>query len=246
MLRDIIYREFLANMVTARFSLGFIICIALVGANTYVLTRSYKDGLQSYQQAVQAHTDEIRNINVYGRTCRWPDAIARHRLFDMWVNQYQHEVDDFVEKHDLDKSFNGSSSSSSTIWRTQTGKYDGPPEKLQLYHDYLRFSGELRITYADKQGQMWQEYLSQNPIRQAKLALNIARISPAAAYTNAAAILAETDLDSHLRFLDQASQYRHELIQFLRNEDAFASETWYNPDAEKKVVTEAIPRFREQ
>ena len=115
-----------------------------------------------------------------------------------------------------------------------------------MYHDYLKFSEELRITYADKQGQMWQEYLSQNPIRLAKLALNIARISPAASYTNATAILAETDLESHLRFLQQARQYRHELIQFLRNEKAFGSETWYNPDAEKKVLTEAIPLFREQ
>ena len=93
---------------------------------------------------------------------------------------------------------------------------------------------------------MWQEYLTQNPIRQAKLAQKVSLISPAAVYAQATAILAETDLPSHLRFLDQVKRYRSELIQYLRDQNAFASEAWYNPEAGEKINKDGIPLFRER
>jgi ABC-type transport system involved in multi-copper enzyme maturation permease subunit len=110
----------------------------------------------------------------------------------------------------------------------------------------MKFREELRIDYADKQGRMWQEYLTQNPIRQAKLARNVARISPAAAYACATEILAETDLDSHFRFLRQAREYRNELTQYLRDQNAFGSEAWYDREAGKRINTEGIPLFSDR
>jgi len=465
MLKNIIYREFLTNIITFRFFLGLLICVGLVGANTYVLMRGYEDRLQSYQSAVRACTDEIHNIRVYSelalrhrpkankkprlmsilnegmegrlgnlvmlshnsvpvkaiqhgsnnpylvvfprtdlmlvfqivisllaflfaydaiagerengtlsltlsnaiprgvlligkylggmlslvvplmlsllvglqvilyssyamisasdwariglfclvsliyvsafftlgllfssltrRTATalmlvmffwvvfvlvWPNTVtfavsklvpiesdidlsaenfivlyqrggdlSQHRLYDLWVNQFQREVDKFLKKHNLTVAFRGFKT---YVWSGDGGelieKFPGPPEKLPLFHEYLKFNEELSIRYADKEGQMWQEYLTQNPVRRAKLAQNIARISPAAAYAQATAILAETDLSSHLRFLDQAKQYRRELIQYLRDQNAFASEAWYNPEAGEKINKEGIPLFRER
>ncbi len=465
MLKNIIYREFLTNIITFRFFLGLLICVGLVGVNAYVLMRSYEDRLQSYQLAVQANTNEVRNIQVYSELSHrhrpkadkkprlmsilnegvetrlgnlvmlshssvpvrvlqygsnnpylvvfkridltlvfqivisllaflfaydaiagerengtlsltlsnavprgvlllgkylggmlslvvllmlsllvglqiilfspyammsasdwariglfcfvsliyvsafftlgllfssltrrsatalmlvmffwvvfvlvWPNAVtfavsklvpiesdadlsaesfivlyqkggdlSGHRLYDLWVNQFQGEVDKFLRKHKLTVSFRGFNTN---VWGGDggelIGKFPGPPRKLPLFHEYLKFNEELSIRYADKEGQMWQEYLTQNPIRQAKLARNIARISPASAYAQATAILAETDLDSHLRFLDQAKQYRGELIQYLRDQNAFASEEWYNPEAGKKINKDGIPLFRER
>ncbi|MFQ6042109.1 MAG: ABC transporter permease subunit, partial [Candidatus Poribacteria bacterium] len=170
---------------------------------------------------------------------------SQHRVYDLWLNQFQREVRRLEEKYNVTGWSVGSSSIYYNKSETLHGKF-GPPEKLPLFHEYLKFKEELRIRYADKEGQMWQEYLTQNPIRQAKLAQDVARISPAAAYTHATAILAETDLDSHLRFLDQAKQYRSELIQYLRDQNAFASEAWYNPEAVKKINTKGIPLFRER
>jgi ABC-type transport system involved in multi-copper enzyme maturation permease subunit len=464
MLKNIIYREFLTNIITFRFFLGLLICVGLVGANTYVLMRSYEDRLQSYQLAVQEHTDEIRNIQVYSELSQrhrpkadkkpkltsilnegvetrlgnsvelshnlppamakqhgsdnpylvgfpsidltlvfqivisllaflfaydsiagerergtlqltlsnaiprgvllvgkylggmlslvvplmlsllvgmqvifaspyamisasdwariglfclvsliyvsafftlgllfssltrrsatalmlvmffwvifvliWPTASTfaasklvpiksdtdltlegfmtlvatkgdrwSHRVYNLWQKQYRREIEDFVRKRNVTTSFKGSQSSDYDFKETLVGNFAGPPEKLSLFHEYLKFKEELCIRYADKEEQMWQEYLTQNPIRQAKLAQKVFLISPAGAYAQSTAILAGTDLSSHLRFLDQAKRYRRELIQYLRDQNAFASQTWYNPEAGRKVDKESIPIFREQ
>jgi len=174
------------------------------------------------------------------------DDKSQHRVYDLWRNQFEREVDNFAKKHNITVSFGGSTYQLSLGDETLIGNFKGPTEELPLFHEYLKFKEELRIRYADTVGQMWQEYLTQNPIRQAKLAQNIARISPASAYNHATAILAETDLDSHLRFLDQAKRYRYELIQYLRDQNAFASEAWYNPKAGEKINKEGIPLFRER
>jgi len=465
MLKTIVSREFLSNMITFRFLLGLIICVGLVGANAYVLTLSYEDRLRSYQTAVQAHTDEIRNIEVYSelsiryrpkadkkprlmsilnegtegllgnsvevsynhvpvkaeeygsdnpylvvfrridltlvfqivisllallfaydtiagarengtlpltlsnsvprgvlllgkylggmlslvlpltvsllvgllivlfspyvemnaslwlriglfylvsliyvsvfftlgmlfssrarRTATalmlamffwvvlvlvWPNASAfavsklmpiesdadltiegyfailarkdmegasHHRFADLWGNQYGTEVRNFAKRRDVVRSFRGMMMSSFD-GETLIGEFRGPPEKLPLYNEYLGFKEKLRIDYAEKVGQMWREYLDENPIRQAKLARNIARISPAAAYGSATEILAGTDLDSHFRFLQQAREYRKELIQYLYDQNAFGSEAWYSREAGKKINTEGIPIFTER
>jgi hypothetical protein len=169
-----------------------------------------------------------------------------HRVYNLWQKQYRREIEDFVRKRNVTTSFKGSQSSDYDFKETLVGNFAGPPEKLSLFHEYLKFKEELCIRYADKEEQMWQEYLTQNPIRQAKLAQKVFLISPAGAYAQATAILAETDLSSHLRFLGQAKRYRRELIQYLRDQNAFASEAWYNPEAGKKVDKESIPIFRER
>lgn len=171
--------------------------------------------------------------------------ISQNWLGDLWFNQFNHEIDKFLKQHDILLSFNGSYSN----WlegESFSGKYTGPSEKLLLFHEYFKFRNELRIQYGDKTGKMRWEYLNKYPIRQAKLARNIGRISPAVAYADATAILAETDLDTHLRFLDQAKQYRNELIQYLRDQNAFASDAWYDPDAGKKIDKDGIPLFHER
>jgi ABC-type transport system involved in multi-copper enzyme maturation permease subunit len=174
----------------------------------------------------------------------WQKAASHHRLVDLWMNQYQQEVSDFRRKRNVDTSFGGMMTRDPT-GETLIGKFQGPPEKLPLYQEFMKFKEELRIDYADKAGRIWREYLTKNPIRQAKLARNIARISPAIAYTSATEILAATDLDSHLRFLQQAGEYRNELIQYLHDQNAFGSEAWYDREAGKKINTEGIPIFRE-
>ena len=116
---------------------------------------------------------------------------------------------------------------------------------LAYYLGTTDFKEELRIDYADKAGKIWQEYLEQNPIRQAKLSQNVSLASPACMFTRATEIIAGTDLESHFRFLEQARRYRQELIQHLRDQKAFGSATWYERKAGEKIVMEAIPVFKE-
>ena len=169
---------------------------------------------------------------------------SQHRLHELWEN-FERELEDFKKKRDFKLSFNGFTGSWTLICHQYIGSFAGPPNQLPTFHEFLQFQEELNIQYADEVGRLRKEYLIQNPIRQAKLTQQISSFSPAAVYWHATAILAGTDLDSHFRFLDGARQYRRELIRYLRDQNAFASEAWYNPEAFKKIGAKDIPRFRE-
>ena len=143
----------------------------------------------------------------------------------MWQN-FERELEDFKRKRHFELSFNGSTGSWTLICHEYTGSFTGPPDQLPTFHEFLKFQEELNIQYADEVGRIRREYLIQNPIRQAKLTQQISSFSPAAVYWHATAILTGTDLDSHLRFLDEVRQYRYELIRYLRDQNAFESEAW--------------------
>jgi ABC-type transport system involved in multi-copper enzyme maturation permease subunit len=175
----------------------------------------------------------------------WESAMSHHAVVDLWYNGYRKEVEDFRNKHKVNAAFTGS------MWRdfdgeSLSGKYNGSDEDKSLYHEFNKFKEELRIDYADRVGKMWQEYLENNPIRQARLVENVSLVSPASMFAKATEIIAGTDLNSHLRFLEQARQYRRDIIQYLRDQDAFSSPEWYEKEAGKKIVGESIPIFEER
>ena len=119
-------------------------------------------------------------------------------------------------------------------------------EGLPFAQECYGFKENLRAQYADRIWQIRKEYLDKNPNRQSLLALNISRISPAAVYYNTAAILAETDLGSFWRFMEQARQYRREWVEYLRDEKIFSSRRWFTTEFEAPVDLSRIPRFKEQ
>ena len=170
---------------------------------------------------------------------------SQHRLNELSQN-FERELEDFKEKRDFELSFNGSMSSYALMGHEYVGSLVGAPNQLPTFHEFLKFQEELNIQYADEVGRLRKEFLIQNPIRQAKLTRQISSFSPASVYWHATAILSGTDLDSHLRFLDEVRQYRYELIHFLREQNAYESEAWYNPEAFKKIDTGDIPLFRER
>ena len=88
---------------------------------------------------------------------------------------------------------------------------------------------------------------TKNPNRQSLLALNVSRISPAAVYYNAAAILAETDLGSFWQFMEQTRHYRREWVEYLRDAEIFSSRRWFTEDgAQGDLDLSGMPRFKEQ
>ena len=67
MLWEIIKKEFHFNIITARFIVGFVICLMLISASTYVAIQDYERRLDDYNVAVREHRDEILNANVYSQ-----------------------------------------------------------------------------------------------------------------------------------------------------------------------------------
>ena len=119
-------------------------------------------------------------------------------------------------------------------------------EGVPFAQECYGFKENLRTQYAEKIWRIRKAYLDRNPNRQSLLALNISRISPAAVYYNAAAILAETDLGSFWRFMEQTRQYRREWVDYLRDEKIFSSRRWFTTEFEAPFDLSRIPRFNEQ
>ena len=173
---------------------------------------------------------------------------------DQW-KKYEAEVKDYFEKRGVESpldraSFNSSGASSGvndydsgeTISVSSFRSEEGVPFAQECYG----FKENLRTQYADRIWQIRKEYLDKNPNRQSLLALHISRISPAAVYYNAAAILSETDLGSFWQFMEQTRQYRREWIEYLRDEKIFSSRRWFTVESDEPFDLSRIPRFKEQ
>lgn len=65
MLWEIIKKEFHSYVITARFVVGFIICLVLISASTYVAIEDYERRLSDYNVAVQEHRDKVLESKVY-------------------------------------------------------------------------------------------------------------------------------------------------------------------------------------
>ena len=61
MLKTLIGRELLDNLMTFRFAAVLLITLLLVVANTVVLTQDYEQRLESYNNAVKMHRQDLQN-----------------------------------------------------------------------------------------------------------------------------------------------------------------------------------------
>ena len=173
---------------------------------------------------------------------------------DQW-KQYEAEVKDYLQKREVENPLDLANPSGVGA-RSGVNDYDSGEtvsassfrneEGLPFAQECYGFKENLRAQYADRIWQIHKEYLDKNPNRQSLLALNISRISPAAVYYNTAAILAETDLGSFWRFMEQARQYRREWVEYLRDKKIFSSRRWFTTEFEEPIDLSRIPRFKEQ
>ena len=65
MLKTLIRRELLDNLMTFRFAAVLLITLLLVVANTVVLIQDYEQRLESYNNAVKMHYQQLRQAKTY-------------------------------------------------------------------------------------------------------------------------------------------------------------------------------------
>ena len=65
MLKALIGRELLNNLMTFRFAAVLLITLLLVVANTAVLIQDYEQRLESYNDAVKMHYEQLREAKTY-------------------------------------------------------------------------------------------------------------------------------------------------------------------------------------
>ncbi len=116
--------------------------------------------------------------------------------------------------------------------------------KVKTFKEFFAAAQQLRIRYAD---QIWAEAwapLEEYMRETAAWTHNLMLLSPAGAFLNATAIMARTDREDYWRFLEDARQYRKQLIKHFEEEGYFSAREWFN-DQEEKVTLEGLPRFHE-
>jgi len=106
------------------------------------------------------------------------------------------------------------------------GTYE-PESAVDALKQYYQHAESMRISAADQTWQIRKQALNSSYGRKQRLAMNILRVSPTAIYDNVSASLAGTDLGGIRGFMDQAREYRRNLIQYMNDEKAFSSEQWF-------------------
>ena len=169
--------------------------------------------------------------------------------------EYEAEVKDYFEKRGVEgpldrANFGGagarSGSSDYDSGETVQASSFRDEEGVAFAQECYGFKENLRAQYADRIWQIRKEYLNRNLNRQSLLALNVSRLSPASVYYNASAILAETDLGSFWRFMEQTRQYRREWLDYLKDEKIFSSRRWFTTEFEEPFDLGKVPKFKEQ
>ena len=172
--------------------------------------------------------------------------------------QFDREVEGYLSSHgreDAWEGFNGSRSSSrdgvgETVKATPQENDEGVFSRetlaaMEFARQFYAFQEPLRAEYADRVGSLSQGYLDENILAQVGLARCLLRLSPAGLLSAAASTAADTDLDSYLRFVNQASHFRRDLIDHLEEQGAFGSGRWFS-SADGAVQPETLPRFAER
>jgi len=121
----------------------------------------------------------------------------------------------------------------------------GQDQVLELIGKCCEVKENLRIQYAEKCWRIFDGYLERNPLRQARLARAVSRLSPAAVYSEVTSVLAGTDLGAHEGFLRQTREHRQALIGYLREQQVFSSPQWFTIEQGKANLT-GMPHFKER
>ena len=174
---------------------------------------------------------------------------------ELW-SEFGDKAGDYLKKRQVNLPWEPADPRGLGVLESRTAYGSGETVSLRYFRNedgvpfvqgYYGFKENLRAQYAEKVWQIRKAYLDENPNRQSLLAVNISRISPAAVYYNAAAILAETDLGSFWRFMEQSRQYRREWVEYLRDEKIFASRRWFTgKDSQEPLDLSGMPSFKEQ
>lgn len=106
---------------------------------------------------------------------------------------------------------------------------------LDWYLKGTRFCEPLRIQYADEMLKLYRGYYGDLE-RQAKIARDISRLSPAWLYYEAASSLARTDVERYLRFIDRTWVYRDVLIAYMKSKKAFSSIAFFTRLKESELL----------
>lgn len=111
---------------------------------------------------------------------------------------------------------------------------------VQQYHATM---GALYIRSAEQIALVRKQTLDRTSLRRAIWYERLMKLSPASLYTFATAAWAGTDLEGMSDFVQAVQGYRHTLIDYFHDKDAFGSRQWFTSD-KGAVDWWDLPQFR--
>ena len=117
---------------------------------------------------------------------------------------------------------------------------------LATFQDIFRSGELLRLQYAQRawnaQAPLVETFLRRLERQDAQLQ----RLFPAGAYAQAASAVAGTSQEEFYGFIEQARDYRRQLLGYLKDRDAFGSRAYFNDDSGWEANLGDMPRFQER
>ena len=113
-----------------------------------------------------------------------------------------------------------------------------------IFQKILGYQEPLRIAYADKVEEILNKPAEERE-RNAKFADLFSRISFADVYHYAVGTIAGTDRQSYNDFIQSARAYKREIVEYLKDKEAFSSRAWFSNDQGAADLTD-LPVFQHQ
>ena len=113
---------------------------------------------------------------------------------------------------------------------------------LPALKSYYKYIESMRMRAAEQTGLIRQKTYRDTYVREANMATNLMRCSPAAMYDLATQAWAGTNLREIQNFFAQARQYRQTLIAYLHDKKAFTSPKWFTVGGGKADLND-LPHF---
>ena len=118
--------------------------------------------------------------------------------------------------------------------------------ELATFQDIIRSGERLRLQYAQRAWNAQAPLIEDFPRRLERLNSQLQSLSPAGAYAQAASAIAGTSQEEFYGFIEQARDYRRQIIAYLEDRDAFGSRTYFNDDKGWEADLSGMPRFQER
>ena len=191
-----------------------------------------------------------------------PESAALQPAFEVW-DQFQKEGEAYIKQRGYDNL------QASITWepedgeptRTRTGmgtsSESGGYYRIKNYHitnvakadtsifqEILGYQEQLRVEYANKAEEILNKP-SEERERNAKFADMVSRISFADTYDFAVGTIAGTDRRSYNDFIQNSRAYKREIVEYLRDREAFSSRAWFSDDKGAAELTD-LPVFQHQ
>ena len=115
---------------------------------------------------------------------------------------------------------------------------------VSVLQEFLSYQEPLRIAYTDRAEEILRKPADDRE-RNAKFADTLSRISFADVYHFAVGAIAGTDRQSYNAFLESSRAYKREVVEYLKDKNAFSLGAWFSDDQGAADVTD-LPVYRHQ